>query len=461
MSKQRITMKTNETRRQAEPMTRSLARVKDWELNPRQGVYRELESLKASLAAVGLQDPIHVWERVDGDVILKGHRRVAAMRELGWESCAMVVHHFDDERDAFLWLLQDHGHTQPLDAWEYCVAARNGVKLGLNVEDLAPAVGRSVERVQLWLDLEAGLPVKAKNALAEGKLSFNTAELLLSVDEAQRREAVQEVLRDQVTGEPMSHGQAKAYIDSVYLQPAKRRKKWEGMMPKLRKQYSVGAGYQVVTWENRDEYVQGDSGQPWPEYEFADAYCPRDAKRRRWMDRAQAVEVPVLLVPAPLYGDKGFVLLVSRKLLLAAEEAAEKARVSSGDLGQVQADMKDQPKASPVQIAAEGSAVDEDDEEFKRRLGAVMECITADPAKVMTTAAWEVVLPGLIDLVNRSVSLRAWLGLGCDGTIGLMDRVRQDSKQRSAIRWAFMLALCAAADDDEMVLEDTEHVLGL
>ena len=138
---------------------------------------------------------------------------------------------FEPEAGAYRYLLQDHGHTDALDSWERCVAARGGVALGMTAEELAPAMGVKVERVQLWLDLEAGLPSAAKVALAKGVLSVNTAELLLAVEGEERRKVTQLVLKDQVTGDVMSHGQAKAFIQATYVMPNKWRKEWEGKGP--------------------------------------------------------------------------------------------------------------------------------------------------------------------------------------------------------------------------------------
>jgi hypothetical protein len=58
-----------------EVVVRSLERVKFWEWNPRGSNYRGMPELVSSLAREGLQDAIHVWERVDGDYLLKWHSR--------------------------------------------------------------------------------------------------------------------------------------------------------------------------------------------------------------------------------------------------------------------------------------------------------------------------------------------------------------------------------------------------
>jgi ParB-like chromosome segregation protein Spo0J len=298
-----------------QPVVRSLARVMEWEINPRRGVYRGMEELKASILREGLQDAIHVWERVDADLLLKGHRRTRAMKELGWTECLQVVHHFADEREAFAFLLEDHGHTVPLDAEEKIVAIETGVKLGMTTADLAPMMGVTEERAQLWFDLGEMLPTGARSALARGDLSVNTAELLLLIfDPKKRREASTHILNDPETGEPMAHGQAKAFIQARYVLPEKWHKDWLELEAKLRKKKKVVDGFNYVEWKDRLDFVLGDSGQPQPEFELGESYYPKDAEGRNWEQVAVGLQVPVYVCAAPRHAE-GFVTLVNAAMM--------------------------------------------------------------------------------------------------------------------------------------------------
>ena len=197
-----------------------LTKVVEWEKNPRRDVLSSTAELQESLSRVGLQDAIHVWANAKSKrtLLLKGHRRLAAMRALSWTHCAMVVHDFTDEREAFLFLLQDHGHTVSLNNDERIVAAENGCAMGIELGKLADALGVTEGRVQLWLDIAHDLPPAARDALASGAMSMNTAELVLrvarEVDGKQAAEAVQLVLHDPLSGEAMSSAMAKAAIDA-------------------------------------------------------------------------------------------------------------------------------------------------------------------------------------------------------------------------------------------------------
>jgi ParB-like chromosome segregation protein Spo0J len=457
---------------------RSLARVRAWEKNPRQGVYRGVEVLAESLAAIGLQDAIHVWVRVDGDYVLKGHRRLEAMRLLGWEVCDQVVVEFEDEAGAYRYLLQDHGHTDALDSWERCVAARGGVALGMTAEDLAPAMGVKVERVQLWLDLEAGLPSAAKVALAKGVLSVNTAELLLAVEGEDRRKVTQLVLKDQVTGDVMSHGQAKAFIQATYVMPNKWRREWEGKVPGLKRKYPMAEGYEVISWEEKGTFVQGESGQPWGDFEFADGFPVRGDVRLSWGERAKAVGVPVQIVAAPLHKDE-LVKVVNKKLLVMAEAQAAAAGVRDAvgvdedadedeDEGGAEVIGVDLGDGIWVRSVGSGDVVDREAESedemgvrMKVILGGIMEKITLRPAAAMTTGVWELLLPHLVHAATDVDGGAAEAWTGCRGYDALWARVQGDMGQRGAIRWALMLMLCVESDGAVDPLEGMTAMAGV
>ena len=300
------------------PQIRSLSRVQEWALNPRQGSYENLTELQDSLQRHGLQDAIHVWERTDGDYILEGHRRVAAMRALGWTECAQVVHSFTDEREAYHYLLEDHGHTSPLNNEEKITAVVNGVKLGLNASDLAPSMGLSEERVQMLFDLGEALPPIGREALARGTLSLHVAELVLQVETAaERKEAVQLVLHDTVNNEPLAYKAAKNLIEMQFVRPRKWLEAWVKKSGALKKKHRVSDGFIYVNFAQRMEYVLGESGQPQPEFELSDNPMPKDSQSRLWGEVAKELEVPIYITASPLHCE-GFVMLVQKGMIRVA-----------------------------------------------------------------------------------------------------------------------------------------------
>ena len=448
---------SKETHTMTGPVMRSLSRVKEWDMNPRDVYDADRMLMVHSLQEVGLQDAIHVWARPDGDYLLKGHRRFGAMRHLQWTECMMVVHEFELEADAFRYLLQDHGHTVSLNAEEKITAIENGVKLGLTVSELGPAMGVSTDRAQLWFDLGAGLNHHARLALADGRLSVNVAEILLSVeDKKQRGEAVQLVLHDML-GEPLAYKAAKDLIEAQFILPARYRREWLMRQVALKKKLKVSDGYHYVDYDETGSYVQGLSGQPWPEFQYGDGMIPRSVAGQRWQERAQQLGVPVYVVPAPLHKDD-YVLLVSEKMMRAAESV--KSSVAGGDepeqaqLMPLKTGLNDADDAED----ALGQAADDealfqmsaDDDACGRNLkvflGAIYEHLCAKPTDVMTSPPWELMHEYLSHVVTDvdAGAVQAWLGITSGDELRAW--MAKDERQRAPLRLALMLLLCAESD---------------
>lgn len=433
---------------------RPLARVREWEMNPRGSKYEGMDELEESLAMVGLQDAIHIWERPDGDYLLKGHRRFRAMGNLGWTECRMVAHRFEDEAEAFLYLLQDHGHTVALNSDEKLVAMGNGVAMGLTAAELAPALGVTEERAQLWFDLGVELPQNGREALATGRLSLNVAELILRVEKEDRAKAVQLVLHDSITNEPMGASQAKNFIDAQYVMPAKWRRDWLAKGPKLKKKYATEAGFVIVPWDDRRLYVMGDSGQPETDYEYGDGTMARGGEL--WMTRAQALGVPVYVVAAPRHAD-GQVLVVHKKMLRDAESAlvreagkvAEDAPVSEresvvdgGDF--VEAPVKD--------VGGDAGMTQEEDalgrwlQGSLRRINEHLCNNTTDVMMSGPSSPWRLLYEFLANLVTDvdAGAAEAWLGLTSREEV--LAWMQKDTKVRAPMRVVLMMLLCAESD---------------
>ena len=455
MSKKRATTMVME-----QPVIRSRARLLEWDKNPRQSVYEGIEPLMDSLIEVGQQDAIHVWLRPDGDYILKGHRRNEAMSRLvaagsiQWEYCLQVVHEFESEEQAFLYLLQDHGHTVALDAAEKVVATQTALSMGISSDQVAAAMGVTVDRVQLWFAF-GNLPAAARRAMGDGELSSNTAEILIKVSKDKMAEAVAAVLRDEATGTAMSHGQAKAFLESKYLLPAKWEIEWLELEPKLKKKLPVMDGHQFVEWDSRTDFVLGESGHPDGGYEFADAWMKGG---KQWGVRAKELGVPVYVVPAPRNKD-GYVLLVSSKMIAAAESVVPELPTQDQEEEREQDEEQEQE--------------DDDDREWvpkptmngpavKRLMGQIAEALAANPAKAMTCGVAELALPYLVNEAHASRVLRAWMGEMAPAD--LLIHVQEDTKGRGQIRWALLLLWCVIGkwvEDPEAVLVKLAEEMGV
>lgn len=452
-------------------VVRSLERVKFWQWNPRGVNYRGIPELMQSLAREGLQDALHVWETTEGDLLLKGHRRFEAMQQLGWTECKQVVHQFADEAAAYRFLLEDHGHTDPLDAEEKIVAVEHGVKLGMRTDELAPCLGVSEERCQLWFDLGKLLPQGARSALSDGRLSVNTAELLLLVtDAAERRMAAQMILKDIETGEPMAHGQAKAYIQAHYVLPEKWRREWLETEIKLKKKFKVSAGHRYVAWADRKDYLMGESGQPEPEYEFATTFLPRDKEGRTFGEVALALDVPIFIVPAPLHKE-GYVALVLSSMLrdaMSVTSGGGMGHDADADSGPEDEDgLTDSDQEQPEDVGpgeSHDAEVDRLGQWLRRSLGAIYEALLLNPTVVMTKEPWlpvQAVLAHLATDVDAG-ALSAWLGIReRDDALAW---IASDTRNRAHLRTTLMLLLCVESDSSatpEAAIRQVAAALGV
>jgi ParB-like chromosome segregation protein Spo0J len=429
-------------------VVRSLARVEEWEVNPRGNSCVKIEEMMESLTLMGLQDAIHIWPRPDRDLLLKGHRRFAAMTRLGWEECAQVIHHFDDEAQAFQYLLQDHGHTEPLNNEEKVCAIENGVRLGLTISDLAPAMGVTHERAQLWFDLGEGLSQAGRSALAKGLLSVNVAEVLLQVPDKKDRAAATQLVLEDMMGEPLSYKAARDLVEANYILPAKYRRQWLEMQTQLKKRFRVIDGYIYVDYEIMSDYTMGLSGQPYPDFEYGDGLMPKSTDGERWQEKAKRLGVPVYVVPAPLHCDK-FVLLVSWKMIRDAESVKPADR--SPDVPETPEQDDEQMHVDFIacqepEVEKHADLNDEQRAQVKLFMGAIWEAMQEKPAVVMTSGPWELVLDRLVFQaeVGMDWALHAWLGI--NSTDELVLWLKQDKRQRAPLRQALMLLMAAEID---------------
>ena len=457
---------TNEaTTTMALPVVRSLARVKAWKLNPRtEGHYRGIDELMRDLEMRGLQDAIHVWETPEADWILKGHRRVEAMARLGWMFCAQVVHNFTDERDALMFCLADHGHTDPLDSGEKIHAVETALMIGVSSGEVAQCLGVNEERVQLWFSLAELLPTTGRTALSDGTLSMNTAEMLIRLDDsAERAEVLQLILRNPETGKPMTPADADREIKQR-LDEKRNHAEWEKLRVKLMKTLKVIDGYQYIGWDEREEYILDDSGHPGGGYQYATA---RESEQGTFGEVAEKLSVPRLVVPAPWRKDL-HVVLVSLKMMRDArsvrtEEGGDGRDGDNESDAPGMDDGADSPQVTMTHVPIVGNAVKTDaTDEWNNRVRTFMSALWSEmvknPTEIMGKEPWMPVVNFLF--ANASATpesngstLRSWLG----DAAAAREFFEQDRKARWYLRQSYALIVCAQMD----AAEKPEEVLTL
>lgn len=106
-----------------------------------------IEALAANIAANGLLSPLRVV--ADGDIywIVAGHRRHAALKHLGAETCEAIVASDWDEAGAVQRIVADNSSTDPLNDMERSRGVQDMLLLGIAPETVAASAGLSEERV--------------------------------------------------------------------------------------------------------------------------------------------------------------------------------------------------------------------------------------------------------------------------------------------------------------------------
>lgn len=103
--------------------------LKPYERNARVHDKASIKAIKRSIEAFGFNDPIGLWN----GVIVEGHGRYIAARELGYATVPVVLLDdlTDDERKAYALA---HNRTAELSEWDYDVVAEELKQLEVYVE---------------------------------------------------------------------------------------------------------------------------------------------------------------------------------------------------------------------------------------------------------------------------------------------------------------------------------------
>lgn len=99
-----------------------------------------LEELVASIAAVGLQQPIKVRPLNGGYEVVMGERRWRACKMLGWQEIPAIVEELGD-REAAVLALVENVQRRDLNVIEEAEAYRALRDMGLTVDSIAARIG--------------------------------------------------------------------------------------------------------------------------------------------------------------------------------------------------------------------------------------------------------------------------------------------------------------------------------
>jgi len=170
-----------------------------------------LASLAASIAEVGVVQPVIVRKALEGYEIIAGERRWRAAQRAGLRNVPALVRDADD-KGALEAAVVENVHRQDLNALEEAAAYRQLMDdFGLTQEDVAARVGRSRSAVANTVRLLNLVPA-VQRLVVEGRLSAGHGRALLSLDDEEAQQALaEEVVRESLTVREAEHRAAEMH----------------------------------------------------------------------------------------------------------------------------------------------------------------------------------------------------------------------------------------------------------
>lgn len=445
-----------------------------WEMNPRGVELRGIPDFAGVLEKEGIREDLHVFDRNGVRTIMQGHRRHAAGLRAGIAEVWVKDYGRLDDAEAMEILISLQNGNDPFDARELAMAARTLVRLGRTSAEVAQVFHRSAETVQLYLDLET-LPHRVQEAVWKGLVSLEVADLMRQLASKEKQEeALEMILHDKITNQPMSGAQAKVLLQEVFLKPMRWEREWQKMLPGLRKKHD---GAQLVAWEDREEYVMGDALPQGP-YARAEEYIESSelinpAEPLTWGGLASVYGVPVFIAPAMAISAKHLVL-VPMKAVREADAGAEEPR-----FGKTRRSGKGQDKETMGQSDKETvSAGDGDDPIVSPSDGLIVSEEEPRPPFVYDLARWKALLAALLskpDAIRADGPWKPLMGMQWEALAAVLpaevyaammgELNRDENERRKGLRWCFLalaaLALCEGnAEEMEEALRECEAALG-
>jgi ParB family transcriptional regulator, chromosome partitioning protein len=161
--------------------------------NPRRGP-EQIAALAESIRAYGLLQPLVVRRRRRGYELVAGHRRLAALRQLGWETAPAIVR-VADEDEAYVLALVENLQREDLSPREEADALADLVRTRRwTTRQVAQAIKRSAayvsKRLRVFEDPLLSPPVM------DGRLLLAVAEELLVAPPRRRATLVEQAIAE-------------------------------------------------------------------------------------------------------------------------------------------------------------------------------------------------------------------------------------------------------------------------
>ena len=184
----------------------------------------QVDDLKSSIQAVGMQTPVGVSVSGTAPVLVYGFRRLEAMRQLGAEYISARIIEDSDQSYLYLLNLQENVTRKNLSPIEEAEAIQRLLDMGKTSDDFAPALGWSKTLITQRLSL-LDLSDRVQEALHEDNLSVRQAKVIDSAD-PEYQENLIELAREGATInaikselEMLEMGSGRVSIDDTIIAP--------------------------------------------------------------------------------------------------------------------------------------------------------------------------------------------------------------------------------------------------
>jgi len=146
----------------------------------------ELEAMAASIRIHGILQPMVVTQTGDRFELVAGERRLRASKLAGMMSVPVIVRSFDEQQKMELALLENLQRSD-LNPIETATAYRKLMdQFSLTADAIGKQIGKDRSTVANTLRL-LGLPLEAKRAVAEGRLTEGHARVVLTVEDPEKQ----------------------------------------------------------------------------------------------------------------------------------------------------------------------------------------------------------------------------------------------------------------------------------
>jgi ParB/RepB/Spo0J family partition protein len=171
-----------------------LAQIAPNPRNPRRGL-KQIQTLAESIRAYGLLQPLVVRRCGAGYELVAGHRRLAALQQLGWQSAPALLREADED-EAYILTLVENLQREDLSPREEADALADLVRTRhWTTRQVAEAIKRSAayvsKRLRVFEDAVLG------PAVLDGRLLLAVAEELLIAPVRRRAALVEQAVAEQ------------------------------------------------------------------------------------------------------------------------------------------------------------------------------------------------------------------------------------------------------------------------